>query len=339
MILTKIDDINLEPWRELVATSPTATWFQTKEAYDFYSSVPNEMEPFIFAVKRTSTQEWAGDRITGLILGYVTRDSSSFKNFFPRRAIIVGGPLLADDITDEELTTLLNAVRNGLKKKVIYIETRNFNSFEKWKERFIKCGFEYQPHLNFHVDTTSMKIVDGNLGKGRKRDIKTSFRDGVTIIEHPTMEQVYSYYELLRNLYATKVKTPLFSRDWFERLYQQPNSHFLLIECREEIVGGTILVSLPNRTVYEWFVCGRDGEWKSIFPSSCATYAGLKYAAEHGVPRFDMMGAGKPDEEYGVRDFKARFGGTLVEHGRFSCVTQPMLYTLGKLGVKLMKKL
>ena len=51
-----------------------------------------------------------------------------------------------------------------------------------------------------------------------------------------------------------------------------------------------------------------------------------------------MMGAGKPDDGYGVRDFKAKFGGQLVEHGRFLHVMNPLLYNIGKLGVKLLKK-
>ena len=77
---------------------------------------------------------------------------------------------------------------------------------------------------------------------------------------------------------------------------------------------------------------------KSIFPSTLATYAGMAYAAEHHLPLFDMMGAGKPEESYGVRDFKAKFGGELVEHGRYLCVCQKWLYQIGKWGVSLMKK-
>ena len=94
-----------------------------------------------------------------------------------------------------------------------------------------------------------------------------------------------------------------------------------------------------NKCVYEWFVCGEDGVYPHVFPSSYATYAGIKYAAEHGCARFDMMGAGKPDEAYGVRDFKAKFGGTEVEHGRFLCVTKPLLYNIGVLGVKILKSI
>jgi lipid II:glycine glycyltransferase (peptidoglycan interpeptide bridge formation enzyme) len=143
---------------------------------------------------------------------------------------------------------------------------------------------------------------------------------------------------LLKQLYTTKIKTPLFSLSFFEQLYAKPNGRFILVELNGEIIGGTVCVELPKKCLYEWFVCGRDGEWKSIFPSSLATYAGIRYAAEHGCSRFDMMGAGKPDEAYGVRDFKARFGGEQVEHGRFLCVRKPLLYWIGKLGVKLLKK-
>ena len=50
-----------------------------------------------------------------------------------------------------------------------------------------------------------------------------------------------------------------------------------------------------------------------------------------------MMGAGTPNEAYGVRDFKAKFGGKEVEHGRFLCVTKPILYMIGVIGVKILK--
>ena len=51
------------------------------------------------------------------------------------------------------------------------------------------------------------------------------------------------------------------------------------------------------------------------------------------------MGAGKPNEKYGVRDFKAEFGGELVEYGRNLFIFNRLLYNVGKLGVKIMKKL
>lgn len=328
--LLTYDEIDPSAWQTLVDSSPYATWFQTKEAYAFYASLPEEMEPFAIGVEEDG-------HLTGVIVGYITQEKNPIKQLFTCRSIIIGGPLLDEHISNNALSALLLTAKR-ITKNSIYVETRNFHNYSHRRDLFEDCKFQYQPHLNFQVDTTSVDLVESRLGKNRKRDIKTSIRDGATVIEHPTIEQVRTYYAMLKHLYTTKIKTPLFSWDFFEKLYAHSNGRFILVELNGKIIGGTVCVELPERCLYEWFVCGRDGEWKSIFPSSLATYAGIRYAAEHGCSRFDMMGAGKPDEAYGVRDFKARFGGKQVEHGRFLCVRKPLLYRIGKLGVKLLKK-
>ena len=330
--LLTYSEINTTAWQALVDRSPYATWFQTKEAYEFYASNPEEMMPFLYAVERDG-----GLRV--LCMGYITKESNPIKQYFTRRAIIIGGPVIADNATQQDVKHLLLVVKNGLQSQAIYIETRNFHDYSNWKEIFAECGFDYIPHLNFHVDTSSVEIVEKNLGKSRKRDIKTTVRDGVVPVMQPTIEQVKEYYAILQHLYTTKVKTPLFSWSFFERLYYVKNGHFILTEYQGRIIGGTVCVELPNKAVYEWFVCGEDGVYNHIFPSSYATYLGIRYAAENNCQIFDMMGAGKPEEAYGVRDFKARFGGEQVEHGRYVSIIKPLLYQIGKFGVKLLKQI
>lgn len=346
------DQIDKQQWQELIEASATATWFQTPEAYQFYASVPDEMEPFAVGVQ-------CDNKLVGVCVGYITQTKSPLKQFLTRRAIIIGGPLLADDVSEEELTALLEAIRNphysepserstatrstashasDLQAQPIYVEIRNFHDYSRWKSVFAHSGFAYQPHLNFHVDTSSLEVVDQNLGKSRKRDIRTTIRDGVTPVYQPTIEQVRTYYDILLDLYKTKVKTPLFRWEWFEQLYRCHDARFILTKLEGKIVGGTVCMELKGKALYEWFACGIDGVYPHIYPSTYATYLGIKYAAENGCKIFDMMGAGKPEEAYGVRDFKAKFGGELVEHGRFLCVRKPLLYKLGKLGVKLLKK-
>lgn len=331
MTILSLENINRAEWSALVKASATGTWFQCAEAYGFYESLPDLFKPFVVAVK--------SEELRAVCCGYVTVEESSLKQFLTRRAIIIGGPCLADGCTDEEVVELMKAVRKELKDEAIYVECRNFNDYSQWKSAFAAAGFDYVPHLNFHVDTSSVEVVETNLGKSRKRDIRTSLRDGAMIIEKPTLEQVREYYAILEYLYKTRVKTPLFPFSFFEKLWQHKDGRFILVELNGEIIGGTVCVEQEGKCLYEWFACGRDGEWKAIFPSTLATYSGIRYAAEHNCPRFDMMGAGKPDEAYGVRDFKAKFGGTEVEHGRFLCITKPLLYNIGVLGVKILKKL
>lgn len=326
------NDIERVTWNALVETSATGTWFQTPEAYEFFASQPELFKPFAIGLENNGA-------LRAVCVGYITVEKSAIKQMMTRRAIIVGGPCLADDCTDVEVETLMKAVRKELKSVAIYVECRNFNDYSRWKDAFAAAGFVYMPHLNFHVDTSSMEIVDANLGKSRKRDIRTTIREGVSVIEHPTDEQVCEYYKVLDNLYRTKVKTPLFPLSFFLALNKHKEGRLLLMEYQGRIIGGTVCVEQANKCIYEWFVCGEDGVYPHVFPSSYATYAGIKYAAEHNCPRFDMMGAGKPDEAYGVRDFKAKFGGKEVEHGRFVCITKPLLYKIGVLGLKLLKKL
>lgn len=349
MKILKYCEINRNEWSALVASAATGNWFQSPEAYDFYADQPELFKPFAYGIKNDG-------KLRGVCVGYETVEKNPIKQFLTRRAIIIGGPCLADDCTDEEVNALLCALkstllvgRNGIGFQPIYIETRNFNDYSRWKDAFTAAGFEYVPHLNFHVDTSSVEVGEANIGKSRKRDIRTTIREGVTITsiydlglqidDFERERMVHEYYQVLKNLYKTKVKTPLFPESFFQALAKHPDARFLLTKLNGKIIGGTVCVAQEGKCLYEWFACGEDGVYPHVFPSCYATYAGIRYAAEHNMPRFDMMGAGKPDEAYGVRDFKAKFGGKEVEHGRFLCVTKPLLYNMGVIGVKLLKKL
>lgn len=327
-----IKDIDPIKWDILVKVSPVATWFQTREAFGFFNSL-SSFETFVVGIESLGV-------LKGLVVGCIQKDGGKVMRFFSRRAIILGGPLFSEDIEEEELTALLTAVKDNLRKKAIYIETRNFNDYSRWRRVFEGCGFDYEPHFDIHVDATTLKVVNQHLGKSRKRDIRVSLRDGASLVISPTLKQVRDYYSILSDLYRTKIKTPLPQLEYFEKLFEVPSAKFFLVEYNDVIIGGSVCVGLMGKAVYEMYVCGKDKDYEGIFPSEMATYAGLQYAAENDYLFFDMMGAGKPDDGgYGVRDFKLKFGGELLEQGRFVCVCNELLYGIGKLGVKMMKKL
>ena len=327
-------EIDQQQWNELVQSSPTATWFQTDEAYRFYQSVSG-MQAFAYGVAEEG-------RLVGVIAGYITKEKNPIKQYFTRRAIIYGGPLLAEDATDEAVASLLKAVTitsrlSPFASRPIFIETRNFHDYSRWKEVYKRAGFNYQKHLNYHVDTTSLDQAQARIGKHRWRYIRLSMRDGAKIVENPTIEQVRTFYGILVDLYRTKVKTPLWSWEFFEQLYHVEHAKYILVELDGKIVGGTVCVCLPGKAIYEWYACGLDSCRDDIRPLSVAIWGEMQYAAENGYPLFDFMGAGTPDQPYGVRDFKAEFGGELVEHGRFLCIRKPLLYWIGKMGVKFLR--
>ena len=315
------DLIDRQQWSELVRTSETGTWFQSPEAYDFFASLPELMEPFVYGVERA-------EKLCAVCVGYVTKEPNPIKQFFTRRAIIIGGVVVAANCAKEDIVILLNYVRKELKPKSIYIETRNFNDFSPWKEAFEAAGFVYKPHLNFHVDPAT-----NNLSDNRKRQLKKS--DAV-VSEGVSELEIREWYKVLSELYRTKVKTPLWPIDFFLEAYRQGIAKFLLVKYEGRIIGGSMVVA-DERTVYEWFECGLNVECKDQYPSVMATWGGIQLAHQSGCTRYDMMGAGEPGVPYGVRDFKAEFGGQMVEHGRFLYVCKPMLYRLGVCVFKILK--
>lgn len=332
MRIVEGDYIDPEAWRDLVKRSPVATWFQTREAYAFFTSL-TFLQTFACAVE-------IDGQLKGLVVGYLQKDGGQLKQFFSRRAIVIGGPLLDKDVSGAALVTLLEGFKERVGMDAIYIELRNFNDYSRWRASIEQCGFSYEPHYDIHVDTTSMDMVLEHVGKSRKRDVRVSMRSEAKVIEHPSMSQIHEFYGVLSNLYKTKVKTPLFPVEFFEQLSGLDTAVFLLVEYKGRIVGGTVCVGLPGVALYEMYACGEDGVYKNVFPSEVATFVGLQYAAEHNYGKFDMMGAGKPDDGgYGVRDFKLKFGGELLELGRYAYIGKPLLYNIGKLGVSLMKKL
>lgn len=340
MTILSANNINRAEWSALVKASATGTWFQTPEAFDFFNAQKELFKPFVVGV--ACDPAGAQTHLRAVCVGYVTVEKSAFKQFLTRRAIIIGGPCLADDCINEEVQLLLSTLRQQLSTGAdapIYIESRNFNDYSLWKDAFAAAGFEYKPHLNFHVDCRDKEAMWERLSENRRRQVRKAQATVECLTNEGISElEVREWYEILRMLYRTKVKTPLWPVEFFLEAYRQGVGKFLLVKHEGKVIGGSMVVT-DGKAVYEWFECGLNADYKEQYPSVMATWAGMQYAQETGCARYDMMGAGEPCVPYGVRDFKSEFGGELVEHGRFLCVNKPMLYLMGKFGVKLLKHL
>jgi len=90
-VIRQINKIYNLSWSNLVEKSSTATWFQTREAYEFYASLPGVFEPFVFAVAEAVGDSGAGDReamvLKGVCVGYVTVVRNLVKQFLTRRMV------------------------------------------------------------------------------------------------------------------------------------------------------------------------------------------------------------------------------------------------------------
>ena len=324
IIVRTYSEIDKQNWKSLAETSPLSTWFQTEEAYRFYQSV-SDMDAFVYGVVEE-------DRLVGVIVGYTTQEKCKLKQYFTARTIVVGGPLLDENISESALAMLLQIVKKQ-QGEAIYIETRNLHDYSRWRTVFEANDFAYQPHLNIQVACNA----NHTMSEQRQRQVKKAIKNGAEICEASSEQEIRDWYLILRQLYRQKVRTPLWSEAFFLQFYRNGVGKYLLVKYEGKVIGGMMCPVFADKAIYEWYVCGLDEEYKEQYPSVMATYAAIEYAKRNGLPVFDFMGAGVPDKPYGVRDFKMEFGGEQVEYGRYLCVRESLLYKIGEWGVKMLK--
>ena len=315
------EDIKYDRWDNLILSSSSSNFFQSKECYQFYKEL-SFLEPLLIAVEED-------DILVGLACGYILSEKAVIKSVFSKRAIIPGGLLLDNNISESALSELLDGLKEFFSKRIIYFEIRNLADYSKYKIDFINKGYKYNQHLNYHIDTSqkSEELLK-NLSTSKRRQISLSQKNGAYYSEITEVSDVKQFYQLVSALY-TKICKPLFPLEFFEKIVTHTFAKLILIKKDNRVLGGILLV-LDNHSSYEWFICGENNLYPQIYPSVLATWSGIEYAVTNKKYRFDFMGAGQPNKNYGVRDFKSKFGGTLVEYGRFIYIQNKLFYKLGK---------
>ena len=326
MIVTEIKEDNLKSLEEFVYNHPHGNFFQSPKAYNFYKSLPAFNPVLLLSVDESG-------EINGSLLAVIQKEKGFLKSFLSRRCIVIGGPIIKDgnkNVADKLLHGLVKKVKN----KSIYIEFRNLVDLSEYKEIFKKNGFIFKEHFNFIVNIKYPEENFRMLNDNRKRQIKKSLKEGTEIVNPKGINEVYQFYLILKRLYKERVKKPLPDFSFFESFFNKADlGKYFLVKFEDKVIGG-IMCPVFKDKIYEWYVCGLDTEYKNQAPSVLATWSAIEYAAKNGLKYFDFMGAGSPDSDYGVREFKSKFGGELVQYGRFLRVNNKLLYELGKVGLK-----
>lgn len=319
-------ELNKEKWLSLLKKSKNTSPFQTPKVFDFFNSL-NGFNADVFAIS---------DNLEYKVLAIIiTQKENGIKGFFSRRGILYGGPVILES-EDNHLFQFLEGIKKHYKRKIIYLEIRNLFDYNPYLHQFKRSGFNYIPWLNFHLECDDYGLMKQKISKSRRRQINKSLKSNAHWKEAESLGDIHNFYIILSNLYKNKVKKPLPPIDFFLEFYKRKIGKYLLVYYDDKVIGGIMCLITPKKAIYEFYVCGLDVEYKNQYPSILSTWAAMEYANQNDIYYFDFMGAGKPTEHYGVREFKSRFGGREVENGRFIKVFNPFLYRFGELGLKIL---
>lgn len=339
MDLEIVSRLPVDVWSEFVERHPHGNIFQTPVMFRLFQDTRN-YSPVLAAVVDSNKE------IAGILLGVVQREWRNPFGYLTSRCLVWGGPLVKPfepRFENRTVDMLLRELVRRVKSRAIYIQIRNLFDMQRYLSIFNTNGFEYADHLDFVVKTANRDQVRQTMSASRWRQIKKGMKAGAEIVEPVDIDQVKRFYYILKDLYRSTVRKPLPDWSFFENFFYQNRKEgwgkYFLVRYQERIIGGIMCPITRRRGIYEWYVCGLDRQFKGVYPSVLATWAAIDYALNNGLDYFDFMGAGRPDQDYGVREFKSKFGGELVHWGRIERINNRFFYRMGKLGLKWRGKL
>jgi len=327
----KDDEVHEGKWLQLLDKSAFASPFQTPAFYKI-NRAANQIDAHVFAVEENDVYK--------VLVVVTVQQERGLISYFSRRGIIFGGPIL-DDCSVDVLKNFLMYVATCLQQKVIYLETRNYFDIKAYKKAFDECGWQYTPNVTIQLNITGKTNAEllSSLTSNRRNEIKKSISQGVSYGLCHSENEVIEIYKILKELYSNKVKLPIPNVKYFIEMYKDGLMKAFFVKHDGIVIGGSFCMVLSGKGLYTFYYCGLSYYKKNIYPTHLAILAALEYAIANDIPHIDFMGAGKPNEKYGVREYKSQFGGTLVEHGRFLYVSNQFLYNLGKKAIQFMKKM
>lgn len=330
--LIKISEKDKTVWNEFVLNHKDGNFFQT---YDYFSLFKNDSKNRAFAYGISD-----GINLLGVIVGVIESNLFPPINKLTSRAIIRGGPLVKEDNKDI-LKVLLNEFNNRIKPDCIYTQIRNlFNTADR-KEIFRNAGLNYIQHLDILIDISrDEQSIIKDINSNRRGNIHKSINRGTLFLELTDLDAIKKGIDLIHQTYK-RAKLPVPASTFFINAYTQLNQKNILKvfgAYSENTLIGVRFELCFKEMIYDWYA-GSDLNYKNRYPNDFLPYHILLWGAKNGYKVFDFGGAGKPGIPYGVREHKIKFGGELVEFGRYQSINKPSLMKLGEIGMSLYQRI
>lgn len=251
--------------------------------------------------------------------------------FLTTKAVIWHGP--AGEPSPAIFDEMLAMLHKALPWYTLFVQFRMAEEIPELEVPFRSHGYRRADRLNLLMSVSDTQTAWDQMSPSRRREVRRSQQGGMTTSSRPTEDQVSAFYDLLKCRYRQKIRKPLPGLSFFRKFNTMTTKGILpgcFIVClwQGKVVGGIVCPMTPEDTLYELYVTGLDQELSKnhLYPSVMATWAAIAEAGRMGCHTFDFMGMGVPGKPYGVRDFKARFGGRWINPGRWNKIFNPFLY-------------
>jgi len=324
-----------DEWRRFVEQNPAGNIFHTPEMHRVFGAARG-YKPEVWAVRGSNQQ------VSALFLPVRISLNSGILRRVTSRDVAFGSILCTPGSEGVQgLKVLLQAYQDSARQQTLFSEMRNIAPLDEYQPSLSEAGFKYAEHLNYLIDLTrTSEEVFKRIGKRTQRNLKRGINlKRVNIEEVTSREGLRTVYSILHKTYRA-AQVPLADLTLFEaafdRLHPQGMLRLSLARVGDAPAAASVEL-LYKDTIYGWYG-GTDRDYGMHMPNDLLMWHILKWGSEQGYRVYDFGGAGTPGEAYGVRDFKAKFGGKLVNFGRNTWVPNKALLKVSEFGYSIYRR-
>lgn len=330
-----VRDLDEARWRRFVDGEPAGNVFQTPEMFEVFRRAAGH-RPELWAALD-------GPDVAAVFTPvHVTAPGLPLPSMTSRA--VAYGSILAErsERGASAARLVLQRYRAAVGRRSLFTELRCLDDHDWLRPVLDGAGFTFERHLNYlvAVDRDPEEIL-GTISRSTRKRIRRGLRAGdVQVAEVRDRAELGEWYRVLCGTYR-HARVPVPDLSLFTAAFDVlvPRGMIGFFAAR---VGGVMAACSAELrykdTVYGWYG-GSDRSFGALAPNEILMWHVLEWSSRSGCRVYDFGGAGSPDEEYGVRDFKAKFGGRLVDFGRYTCVHARLRTSLGRLAYRAYRRL
>ncbi len=316
---TIVDSLDRERWEQFVCDHPKGSIFHTPEMYEVFQGT-NHYSPIMLAALGNQ-----GEVLALLLAVRIETLPDSFGGM-ASRSILYAEPLCREDAAGSNALAALLAEHDArVKNRAVFAEVRALCPSGIERPVLERNRYVYQEYLNYLIDLRQAKNHLWNaLTSDCRRRIKSNAKKGLEIRDITAESGVDLLYRFLQLAYA-RARVPLADKSLFVQALRvlEPRNWIRMSAAYHdgEPVGASVALTYRDR-VFAWY--GGADRLSALYPMEALNWHEIGWGHDHDMALYDFGGAGWANKPYGVRDFKAKFGGDLVQYGRYRKVYSPL---------------
>lgn len=331
-----LQELDLAEWNQFLEKHPLANIYQTPEMFQVLAHTAGHY-PKLWAVVDDDGS------VLALMLPVQITLVAGLLRGFTTRAVCYGSILCAPGPEgNAALDLLLDTYQRKVGRHELFTELRNQYDLSAYQTLLNAKGFVFEDHLNFEIDLEQPEeVLWSKISRSARQGIRAAEKRNVYVQEMTNAAGVFAAYPKLRQVY-TRVGVPLADISLFEAaceiLAPRDMLKIFLAYAGTECIGAMIALTFKGRMI-DWYAAGDRDTSALYWPNDTLVWYALRWGKQHGYRVFDFGGGGKPNEPYGPREFKRKFGGRQVNYGRNVSIHAHWRLTVSQAGYGLYRKL